>query len=149
MLQTINPFLVAGFLFFLSLVAGTLSEKIKVPALILFLGIGMLAGVDGPGGLDFSDANAANQVGTFALAFILFSGGFQTQWSDIKPIVTQGVVLSTLGVLLTAVAAAVPIAMLPQFTYKDAFLLGAIISSTDAAAVFSICAPKKSDLKGP
>ncbi|MBQ4469356.1 MAG: potassium/proton antiporter [Synergistaceae bacterium] len=148
MLQTINPFLVAGFLFFLSLVAGTLSEKIKVPALILFLGIGMLAGVDGPGGLDFSDANAANQVGTFALAFILFSGGFQTQRSDIKPIVTQGVVLSTLGVLLTAVAAAVPIAMLPQFTYKDAFLLGAIISSTDAAAVFSILRTQKIGLKG-
>ena len=70
MLHTINPFLVAGMLFFLSLVAGALSEKIKVPALILFLGIGMFAGVDGPGGLDFSDANAANQVGTFALAFI-------------------------------------------------------------------------------
>ena len=106
MLQVINPFLVAGFLFFMSLVAGTLSEKFKVPALILFLAIGMLAGVDGPGGLNFSDANAANQVGTFALAFILFSGGFQTRWSDIKPIVIQGVVLSTLGVLLTSIFAA-------------------------------------------
>lgn len=148
MLQTINPFLVTGLLFFMSLVAGALSEKIKVPALILFLGIGMLAGVDGPGGLDFSDANAANQVGTFALAFILFSGGFQTKWSDIKPIVTQGVVLSTLGVFLTAVVMAVPIAMLPQFNYKDAFLLGAIISSTDAAAVFSILRTQKVGLKG-
>ncbi|MBQ7732465.1 MAG: potassium/proton antiporter [Synergistaceae bacterium] len=148
MLQSVNPFLVAGLLFFLSIAAGTLSERIKVPALILFLGIGMLAGVDGPGGLDFSDADAANQVGTFALAFILFSGGFQTQWSDIKPIVTQGVVLSTLGVLLTALAAALPIAMLPQFTYKDAFLLGSIISSTDAAAVFSILRTQKIGLKG-
>ncbi|MBQ6775038.1 MAG: potassium/proton antiporter [Synergistaceae bacterium] len=148
MLQVINPFLVAGLLFFMSLVAGTLSEKIKVPALILFLAIGMLAGVDGPGGLDFSDANAANQVGTFALAFILFSGGFQTRWSDVKPIVTQGVVLSTLGVLLTSIFAAIPIAMLPQFTYKDAFLLGAIISSTDAAAVFSILRTQKVGLQG-
>ncbi|MBQ7545062.1 MAG: potassium/proton antiporter [Synergistaceae bacterium] len=148
MLQTINPFLVAGMLFFLSLVAGALSEKIKVPALILFLGIGMLAGVDGPGGLNFSDAVAANNVGTFALAFILFSGGFQTQWSDVKPIVTQGVVLSTLGVFLTAVAMAVPLAMLPQFDYKDAFLLGAIISSTDAAAVFSILRTQKVGVKG-
>ncbi len=148
MLQAINPFLVTGLLFFMSLVAGSLSEKIKVPALILFLGIGMLAGVDGPGGLDFSDANAANSVGTFALAFILFSGGFQTKWSDIKPIVTQGVVLSTLGVFITAVAMAVPIAMLPQFTYKDAFLLGAIISSTDAAAVFSILRTQKVGIKG-
>ncbi|MBQ6972022.1 MAG: potassium/proton antiporter [Synergistaceae bacterium] len=148
MLQTINPFLVTGLLFFMSLVAGSLSEKIKVPALILFLGIGMLAGVDGPGGLAFSDANAANNVGTFALAFILFSGGFQTKWSDVKPIVTQGVVLSTIGVLLTAVFMAIPIAMLPQFTYKDAFLLGAIVSSTDAAAVFSILRTQKVGLQG-
>ncbi|MBQ3764142.1 MAG: potassium/proton antiporter [Synergistaceae bacterium] len=148
MLQTVNPFLVAGLLFFMSLVAGTLSEKIKVPALILFLGIGMVAGVDGPGGLNFTDASAANQVGTFALAFILFSGGFQTKWSDIKPVVTQGVVLSTLGVVLTAGAMAVPLAMLPQFSYKDAFLLGSIISSTDAAAVFSILRTQKVGLKG-
>ena len=148
MLQVINPFLVAGLLFFLSLVAGALSEKIKVPALILFLGIGMLAGVDGPGGLNFSDAEAANQIGTFALAFILFSGGFQTKWTDIRPIITQGVVLSTLGVFLTAVAMAVPLAMLPQFDYKDAFLLGAIISSTDAAAVFSILRTQKVGVKG-
>lgn len=148
MLQAINPFLVTGLLFFLSLVAGALSEKIKVPALILFLGIGMLAGVDGPGGLNFSDANAANSVGTFALAFILFAGGFQTKWSDIKPIVTQGVVLSTLGVLLTAVVMAIPIAFLPMFTYKDAFLLGAIVSSTDAAAVFSILRTQKVGVRG-
>lgn len=148
MLQTINPFLVTGLLFFMSLVAGSLSEKIKVPALILFLGIGMFAGVDGPGGLNFSDANAANSVGTFALAFILFSGGFQTKWSDIKPIVTQGIVLSTLGVLLTAVVMAIPIAFLPMFTYKDAFLLGAIVSSTDAAAVFSILRTQKVGLRG-
>ncbi len=148
MLQTINPFLVTGLLFFMSLVAGALSEKIKVPALILFLGIGMLAGVDGPGGLNFSDANAANSVGTFALAFILFSGGFQTKWSDVKPIVTQGVVLSTLGVLLTAVMMAIPIAFLPMFSYKDAFLLGAIVSSTDAAAVFSILRTQKVGVRG-
>ena len=148
MLQAINPFLVAGFLFFMSLVAGTLSDKIKVPSLILFLAIGMLAGVDGPGGLDFNDADAENQVGTFALAFILFSGGFQTRWNDIKPIITQGVVLSTLGVLLTAVIAAIPIALLPQFNYKDAFLLGSIISSTDAAAVFSILRTQKVGVKG-
>ena len=148
MLQTINPFLVTGFLFFMSLIAGTISEKIKVPALILFLAIGMLAGVDGPGGLEFSDAQATNDIGTFALSFILFSGGFQTKWSDIKPIVTQGVVLSTLGVLLTAVAMAIPLSMLPQFNYKDAFLLGAIISSTDAAAVFSILRTQKVGVKG-
>ena len=148
MLTQVNSFLVTGVLFFLSLVAGALSEKIKVPALILFLGIGMLAGVDGPGGINFSDAVAANNVGTFALAFILFSGGFQTRWQDIKPIVGQGVVLSTLGVFLTSVVMAIPISMVYRFDYKDAFLLGAIISSTDAAAVFSILRTQKIGLKG-
>ncbi|MCR4818197.1 MAG: potassium/proton antiporter [Fretibacterium sp.] len=148
MLINANPFLVAGLLFFLSLVAGTLSERIKVPALILFLAIGMFAGVDGPGGLVFDDFENTNAIGTIALAFILFSGGFQTQWSDIRPIVSQGVVLSTLGVFLTAILMALPIALLPQFDYKDAFLLGAIISSTDAAAVFSILRTQKVGLKG-
>lgn len=148
MLQSVNPFLVAGFLFFLSIVAGTLSEKIKVPSLILFLAIGMLAGVDGLGGIDFNDAQFANDVGTFALAFILFSGGFQTKWLDIKPIVTQGVVLSTLGVFLTAIIVAIPIGLLTPFSYKDAFLLGSIISSTDAAAVFSILRTQKIGVKG-
>ncbi|MBR1671653.1 MAG: potassium/proton antiporter [Fretibacterium sp.] len=148
MLIHADPFLVAGLLFFLSLVAGTLSERIKIPALILFLAIGMLAGVDGPGGLHFDDAEGTNAVGTIALAFILFSGGFQTRWSDIRPIVTQGVALSTLGVFLTAVLMVLPIALLPAFSYKDAFLLGAIISSTDAAAVFSILRTQKVGVKG-
>ena len=148
MLVYANPFLVAGLLFFLSLVAGTLSERIKVPALILFLAIGMFAGVDGPGGLIFDDFEDANDIGTVALAFILFSGGFQTRWNDIRPVAVQGVVLSTLGVLLTAVLMAIPIVLLPPFDYKDAFLLGAIISSTDAAAVFSILRTQKVGLSG-
>ena len=148
MLVHADPFLVVGLLFFLSLVAGTLSERIKVPALILFLAIGMFAGVDGPGGLIFDDFEDANDIGTVALAFILFSGGFQTRWNDIRPVAVQGVVLSTLGVLLTAVLMAIPIVLLPPFDYKDAFLLGAIISSTDAAAVFSILRTQKVGLSG-
>ena len=148
MLEQANPYLVTGLLFFLSLVAGTLSEKIKFPALILFLAIGMLAGTDGPGGIDFNEFNIVDDIGTFALAFILFGGGFQTKWSDIKPVITQGVVLSTFGVLLTAIFMAIPIAWLDRFSYKDAFLLGAIISSTDAAAVFSILRTQKVGVKG-
>ncbi|MBR1603498.1 MAG: potassium/proton antiporter [Synergistaceae bacterium] len=148
MLEQANPYLVTGLLLFLSLGAGTLSEKIKFPALILFLAIGMLAGTDGPGGIDFNEFNIVDDIGTFALAFILFGGGFQTKWSDIKPVITQGVVLSTFGVLLTAIFMAIPIAWLDRFSYKDAFLLGAIISSTDAAAVFSILRTQKVGVKG-
>lgn len=148
MLQHLDPFLVAGLLFFLSLIAGTVSERTRIPALILFLGIGMLAGGDGPGGLPFDDAPFTNWIGTVALAFILFSGGFATRWRDIRPIVVRGVLFSTLGVMLTAVTMAVLIALIPGFSFKDGFLLGAIVSSTDAAAVFSILRTQKLGLKG-
>lgn len=113
MLQHVDPYLVTGLLFFLSLLAGTVSERTRIPALILFLGIGMLAGVDGPGGLPFDDAPFTNLVGTVALAFILFSGGFATRWEDIRPIVGRGVLLSTAGVMITAVVMAVLISMIP------------------------------------
>ena len=148
MLQYMDPFLVAGLLFFLSLIAGTVSERSGVPALLLFLGIGMLAGVDGPGGLPFDDAAFTNQIGTVALAFILFSGGFATRWQDIRPIVARGTLFSTLGVMITAGVMAVLIALIPGFSLKDGFLLGAIVSSTDAAAVFSILRTQKLGLKG-
>ncbi|MBQ7264306.1 MAG: potassium/proton antiporter, partial [Synergistaceae bacterium] len=148
MLEHVDPFLVTGLLFFASLVAGALSERIRVPALILFLAIGMLAGTDGPGGIEFDDAAIVDDIGAVALAFILFAGGFQTRWSDVRPIVAQGVVLSTLGVFLTAVLMALPIALVPAFSYKDAFLMGAIVSSTDAAAVFSILRTQKIGVKG-
>ena len=148
MLQHLDPFLVAGLLFFLSLIAGTVSERTRIPALILFLGIGLLAGGDGPGGLPFDDAPFTNWIGTVALAFILFSGGFATRWRDIRPIVVRGVLFSTLGVMLTAVTMAVLIALIPGFSFKDGFLLGAIVSSTDAAAVFSILRTQKLGLKG-
>ena len=148
MLQHLDPFLVTGLLFFLSLIAGTVSERTRIPALILFLGIGMLAGGDGPGGLPFDDAPFTNWIGTVALAFILFSGGFATRWQDIRPIVVRGVLFSTLGVMLTAVTMACLIALIPGFSFKDGFLLGAIVSSTDAAAVFSILRTQKLGLKG-
>ncbi|MFA6470547.1 MAG: cation:proton antiporter, partial [Candidatus Latescibacterota bacterium] len=78
--------LIIGMLIFLSIMASKLSERFSVPSLLLFLGIGMLAGSDGPGGIDFDNAVAANLVGTFALAFIIFSGGFDTDWRIIRPI---------------------------------------------------------------
>ena len=148
MLQQMNPFLVAGFLFFLSLIAGKISIKTRIPALILFLAVGMLAGVDGPGGLDFSDTAFSNLLGTIALAFILFSGGFETSWAEVKPIAIPSMILATLGVFLTAVVTAVLVYLFLGFSPQDSFLLGAIISSTDAAAVFAILRTQNCGLKG-
>ena len=85
---------VSGFLVLASILASRVSDRIGVPALIVFLGIGMLAGSDGPGGIHFDNASLANLVGTVALAFILFAGGLDTNWRIIRPILGRGVVLN-------------------------------------------------------
>jgi cell volume regulation protein A len=98
----------------------------------------MLAGSDGPGGIHFSNAGQAQMVGIVALAFILFSGGMGTRWSDIKPIVRSGVLLATIGVLTTASIVGLFSYYFLGFTLTEGYLLGAIIASTDAAAVFGL-----------
>lgn len=132
-----------------------LSSKINMPVLVVFLAIGMLAGPKGFAEVPFGDPGLANVIGTIAMAFILFSGGFDTKWSSIKNVVTTGGILSSLGVFLTAFFLGI-IAFyffrwqLPDknLTFLWCLLLGAIISSTDAAAVFSILRSKSVSLKG-
>ena len=100
---TLEQFLVVGAgLLLLGVFASKLSGKLGVPALILFLGVGMLAGSEGFGGIPFDDFDLARTVGTLALAFILFAGGLDTSWSTIKPVVWKGVSLATVGVIVTA-----------------------------------------------
>src|SRR5690606_27087798 len=94
--------LTLSILFFLSILAGKAGHRFGVPALLLFLGVGMLFGSDGLG-IKFDNIQVAQTVSSVALCIILFSGGMDTKISDIKPILPQGVVLATLGVLLTAV----------------------------------------------
>lgn len=140
--------LTAGVLVLASVLASRISERFGVPALILFLAIGMLAGSDGPGGIHFDNAWAANLVGTFALAFILFAGGLDTNWRIIRPVVARGAVLSTLGVLVTAGLVGLFAWGVIGFNLSTGLLLGAIISSTDAAAVFSILRSRGVGLRG-
>ena len=140
--------LTAGVLVLASVLASRISDKFGVPSLILFLGIGMLAGSDGPGGIQFDNAWAANLVGTFALAFILFAGGLDTNWRIIRPVLARGAVLSTLGVLLTAGLVGFFAWGVVGFKLSTGLLLGAIISSTDAAAVFSILRARGVGLRG-
>src|SRR5262245_39975209 len=100
--STENIILIGSVLLIASIVANKTSYKIGVPTLILFLGIGMLAGSEGIGGIHFDDPHVAQLLGVVALNFILFSGGMDTRWESVKPILWRGVSLSTLGVLLTA-----------------------------------------------
>ena len=131
-------FLGIAVLLLVSVLASKASEWLGVPALLVFLLIGMLAGSEGPGGIWFDNAYAARFLGTLALAYILFSGGLDTDWRSVRPVLRPATILATAGVLLTAVLVAAFAVCLLGFSWMEGLLLGSVISSTDAAAVFSI-----------
>ena len=110
--------------------------------------MGMLAGSDGPGGIYFDDYALAQGIGIVALVFILFSGGLDTRWADIRPVLAPGIALSTAGVMLTALLAGLAAHVLLGFSFIEGLLLGGIVSSTDAAAVLSILRARSINLKG-
>lgn len=133
----------------ISVLSSKISDKFAIPALLLFLIIGILAGSEGIGGLYFDNPQLAKSIGILALIFIIFSGGLNTQWKNIRPVIWPGVVLSTAGVLLTAVVIGCFSVFILKFSFIEGLLLGAIVSSTDAAAVFSILSSRRIGLKNP
>lgn len=135
-------------LLLLGVLASRAADRVGVPALLLFLIVGMLLGSEGPGGIAFDDAQSAVAIGTVALALILFSGGLDTDWASVRPILSIGLILSTVGVTLTAAIVGAAAHFLLGFTLLEGMLLGSIISSTDAAAVFSVLRSKGVHLKG-
>jgi len=140
--------LVIAVLILVSILANKVSGRLGVPALLIFLLVGMLAGSEGPGGIYFNDPWIAQAVGVIALTYILFSGGLDTRWSEVRPVLPQAAVLSTIGVLLTALLMAGLAIVVFEVSLLEGFLLGAVVSSTDAAAVFSILRTKRASLKG-
>ncbi|HMH32885.1 MAG TPA: cation:proton antiporter [Puia sp.] len=143
-----NILLIGSVLLLISIIAGKTTNRLGVPTLIFFLIVGVLAGSEGIGGIHFDNTAIAQFIGIVALNFILFSGGLDTDWQSIKPILWRGISLSTLGVLLTALAVGVFVHYVLGFTIWEGLLLGAIVSATDAAAVFSILRNKGIALKG-
>ena len=142
-----NILLIGSILLLISVIIGKTSNRFGVPLLLLFLTIGMMAGSEGIGGVYFNNPKAAQFIGIVALNFILFSGGLETSWKTVKPILREGIALSTLGVLLTAVTLGTFVWLVSDFTIYESMLLGSIVSSTDAAAVFSILRSKSIALK--
>ncbi|HNT50131.1 MAG TPA: potassium/proton antiporter [Cyclobacteriaceae bacterium] len=145
--------LVVSVLFFLSILAGKASSRFGVPALLLFLGVGMLGGSDGLG-IQFENIQFASAIGTIALCIILFSGGLDTKISEIRPIIVPGVILATFGVLLTAIITGVIVWWILGMTMPSAgiglltaLLLASTMASTDSASVFSILRSKNLQLK--
>ncbi len=128
---------ILGVLMALSVLGSRLAGRMQIPVALLFLGIGMLAGIEGIGGIDFEDYSLSFRLGSVVLVLILFDGGLSARWSTVKPVLAPSVVLATLGVLLTT-AMVGWVAHLFGFAWIEAFLLGAVVSSTDAAAVFAV-----------
>lgn len=128
----------AAVLLLFSILASKVFDRLGIPALLLFLVIGMLAGSEGPGGIYFDDPFLAQSLGVVALAFILFSGGLDTDWRAIRPVLWAGLSLSTLGVLISAVLVGLFATLVLHLSLLEGMLLGAIVSSTDTAAVFGI-----------
>lgn len=130
------------FLFALLLIIGVVatkfSSKFGVPALVLFIVVGMIAGDDGLGLIEFGNASLAKLFGMIALIIILFEGGLQTKWDAVKPVAYPAITLATLGVLLTAVFTGIAARFILDLTWLEALLFGSIVGSTDAAAVFAV-----------
>jgi cell volume regulation protein A len=144
---------IAALLLFVSIVISRTGYRFGVPTLLLFLLVGMAFGSDGLG-LQFSDASQAQFVGMVSLCVILFSGGMDTKFADIRPVLSQGIVLSTLGVVLTTLFTGLFIfwvSNLPftniHFSLLTSLLLAATMSSTDSASVFNLLRTQRMNLK--
>jgi potassium/hydrogen antiporter len=148
-MQSIEAILiVTAALLLLGVIASKASSKLGVPALLLFLGIGMLAGSEGLGGIPFDNARLAQSVGVVALAFILFAGGLDTDWRAVSSVLWQGLSLASLGVFITALLVGWFATQIFGMSWMQGLLLGSIVSSTDAAAVFSVLRSQRISLKG-
>ncbi|MBV2129879.1 potassium/proton antiporter [Arsukibacterium indicum] len=138
-MDTINlSILIGGLLFFISIIATLISARLGAPMLLIFLIIGMIAGEDGIVGIQFDDPQTAFLIGSIALVIILFDGGMRTHPERFRVALAPASMLATLGVVITCGVVGVSAAYLLNLSIIEGLLLGAILSSTDAAAVFSI-----------
>ncbi|MCK6412712.1 MAG: potassium/proton antiporter [Azonexus sp.] len=138
-MDTVNTLLLlAGLLLFISVLSSTVSARLGLPLLLLFLGVGMLAGEDGPGGIHFNDFQLANLVAQVALAVILLDGGLRTDTRTFRVALKPAAVLATWGVIGSVALLGLFATWLLDVDWRLGLLLAAIVGSTDAAAVFAL-----------
>ncbi|MCR5165585.1 MAG: potassium/proton antiporter [Thermoguttaceae bacterium] len=147
-LHIFHPVALISVLLLLGIFASKISSWIKIPTLLMIMLVGMLAGTDGLGKIPFRDFTEAAHLGTIALLFILFSGGYDTSWKSIRKVIVPGTLLCTVGVACTAALVALFAVWYMKMDWRFGLLLGSVISSTDAAAVFSIFQSESTALKG-
>lgn len=129
------------------IIANRFSNKFGMPALLCFMALGMIFGSDGLFKISFNNYQMTEQLCTIALIFIMFYGGFGTKWQTARPVAVKAVLLSTLGVVITAMLTCLFCYQILHFSFTESFLIGAVLSSTDAASVFSILRSKNLNLK--
>jgi cell volume regulation protein A len=130
--------LITGALLGAGLVATSVAVRLRVPALLLFLGIGMAIGSDGTGWIDFDDYELARTVGVIALALILFEGGLASGFDEIRPVLRPALTMAFFGTVGTALIAGLAATWLFDFSLLEGLLLGSILAATDGAAIFSV-----------
>jgi cell volume regulation protein A len=130
--------LIAGALMVGGLVASFAADRLRLPGLVLFLGLGMAIGSDGTGWIDFSDYELARTIGVIALALILFEGGLTTSFAEIRSVAGSALSLAFAGTLLTALVAGLAATWLLNLSLLEGLLLGSIVSATDGAAIFAL-----------
>jgi potassium/hydrogen antiporter len=130
--------LVAGALLAAGIAGALLADRVRVPGLLLFLALGMLAGSEGIGGIEFDDPGLARTLGTIALILILFEGGLTAGWSEIRPVLGTAASLATVGTVVTAVIAGLAAREIFGLSTLEGMLVGAAIAATDSAAIFAV-----------
>jgi len=129
--------LIAGGVLLVAVASAVATRRARFPLLITFLGLGMLLGSEGVGGIYFDDAQLARSIGIVGLIAILFEGGLTTEWRDVRPVIGPAFLLSTVGVVVTMGVTGLAAHVLFDLSWTESFLLGAVVGSTDAAAVFA------------
>ncbi len=137
--------LVAGALLAAGILGALLADRIRIPGLLLFLGLGMLAGSEGIGGIGFDDAELARTLGTIALVLILFEGGLTAGWGEIRPVLGTAASMATIGTAVTACTAGLAAHWIFGFGVLEGMIVGAAIAATDSAAIFAVL--RRSTLK--
>src|SRR3954470_16310424 len=129
--------LLVGLVLAASIAVAFAAARTGLPVLVAFLGLGMLLGSDGPGGIEFDDAELTRRVGIVGLGLLLYDGGLQTSWRRLREVAVPAALLSTVGVLVSTFVTALAARVLFDLSWLEATLLGAVVASTDAAAVFA------------
>jgi len=136
--QDAELILIVGALLAAGIFGALLADRVRIPGLLLFLGLGMLAGSEGIGGIEFDDAELARTLGTIALVLILFEGGLTAGWSEIRPVLGTAASLATVGTIVTAITAGLAATFIFDLDTLEGMLVGAAIAATDSAAIFAV-----------